>query len=214
MLLLLWANTFIVTIDAAGLLDFTVRGAEEQMQQNTCFRKADLGKDPKDHAVLEQLGIRTARVSDVEQLLSLINDCDASEVMLPRGPKYLFENIRDFVVVEAETAAGQRRIVACGSLHVLWKNVAEIRSLSIDPEYQRQGLGSKIVLHLLEDARQIGINMVCTFTMATHFFEKLGFSLKEKEELPSKVFGECNNCPKYFRCNETGLIIDCSEHRE
>jgi amino-acid N-acetyltransferase len=134
--------------------------------------------------------------------------------MLPRGPKYLFENIRDFVVVETETAQAERKIIACGSLHVLWKDIAEIRSLSIDPEYQGQGLGSRIVLHLIEDARQIGVSRVCTFTMAERFFEKLGFSLKEKEELPSKVFGECNNCPKYFRCNETGLILDCSTQRE
>ena len=163
---------------------------------------------------LQQPGIRRACVSDVEQLLILINECDASEVMLPRGPKYLFENIRDFVVVEGQTTATERRIVACGSLHVLWKDVAEIRSLSIDPEYQGQGLGSKIVHQLIEDARQIGISKVCTFTMAEGFFEKLGFSLKEKEELPSKVFGECSNCPKYYRCNETGLILDCSEHHE
>ena len=171
-------------------------------------------KGLKGHADLKRLGIRRARVTDVEQLLILINERAAAEVLLPRGPKYLFENIRDFVVVEARRPVGERRIVACGSLHVLWNNIAEIRSLSIDPEYQRQGLGSEIVLHLLEDARQIGISLVCTFTMATHFFEKLGFSPKEKEELPSKVFGECNNCPKYFRCNETGLIIDCSVRRE
>ena len=184
------------------------------MKQNVCFQRADIEQGLKDHAELKQLGIRKACVSDVEQLLSLINECDASEVMLPRGPKYLFENVRDFVVVEAETAVAERKIVACGSLHVLWKDIAEIRSLSIDPEYQRQGLGSKIVLHLIENARQIGINMVGNFAMAEQCFEKLGFSLKAKEELPSKVFGECSNCPKYFQCNETGLILDCSEHRE
>ena len=163
---------------------------------------------------MKQPGSRTARVSDVEQLLSLINDCDASEVMLPRGSKYLFENVRDFVVVEAQTVMAERRIVACGSLHELWKDIAEIRSLSVDIEFQRQGLGSKIVLHLIENARQIGINMVGNFAMAEQCFEKLGFSLKAKEELPSKVFGECSNCPKYFQCNETGLILDCSEHLE
>jgi amino-acid N-acetyltransferase len=184
------------------------------VKQNVCFQSADTKQDLKDRPEREQLTFRRACVSDVEQLLIVINECDASEVMLPRGPKYLFENIRDFVVVEAQTSPAQRRIVACGSLHVLWKDVAEIRSLSIDPEYQRQGLGSKIVMQLIEDARQIGINKVCTFTMAETFFEKLGFSLKKKEELPSKLFGECSNCPKYFRCNETGLILDCSEHLE
>lgn len=184
------------------------------MKQNVRFQRADMAQGLKDQAEWEQLCTRRACVSDVEQLLGLINECDASEVMLPRGPKYLFENIRDFVVVETETAQAQRKIIACGSLHVLWKDIAEIRSLSIDPEYQGQGLGSRIVVHLIEDARQIGVSRVCTFTMAERFFEKLGFSLKEKEELPSKVFGECSNCPKYFRCNETGLILDCGEQRE
>ena len=153
---------------------------------------------------------RKACVSDVGEILALINSCASSNLVLPRGPKYLYENIRDFVVVEVVGEKAEPKIVACGSLHVLWKDIAEIRALATHPRHQNRGLGAKIVRYLIEEARQMGIEKVFAFTLEEEFFRKLGFKPKAKEELPSKVWGECIECPKYFRCDETGLIFDCT----
>lgn len=118
------------------------------------------------------LTLRRAYASDVNEILVLINGCASSNLMLPRGPKYLYENIRDFVVVEADIEKAEPRIVACGSLHVLWEDIAEIRSLAVHPQFQKRGLGSEIVRYLIEEARKIIIEKVCAFTLDEEFFKK------------------------------------------
>ena len=123
------------------------------------------------------LTLRRAYASDVNKILVLINDCASSNLMLPRGPKYIYENIRDFVVVEADTEKAEPRIVACGSLHVLWEDIAEIRSLAVHPQFQKRGLGSEIVRYLIEEARKIRIEKVCAFTLDEEFFGKQKVSL-------------------------------------
>lgn len=163
---------------------------------------------------MDNFTIRRAHVSDVEDILALINSCATSNLMLPRGPKYLYENIRDFVVVKGKTDMREPKIVACGSLHVLWKDTAEIRSLATHPEFRRQGLGSSIVRYLVEDAKQIGIEQIIALTLIEEFFKKLGFKPKSKEELPSKIWDECSRCPKYFQCDEIGLVLECTQRLE
>ncbi|MBA7627031.1 Amino-acid acetyltransferase [subsurface metagenome] len=160
---------------------------------------------------MDNLPIRRAHVFDVEDMLALINSCATSNLMLPRGPKYIYENIRDFVVIEAQREMGEPQIVACGSLHVLWKDTAEIRSLTTHPEFRGRGLGSNIVRYLVEDAKQIGIEQIIALTLIEEFFKTLGFKPKRKEELPSKVWDECSRCPKYFQCDEIGLILECGQ---
>ena len=163
---------------------------------------------------MDNFPIRRAHVFDVEDILALINSCATSNLMLPRGPKYIYENIRDFVVIEAQREMGEPQIVACGSLHVLWKDTAEIRSLTTHPEFRGRGLGSNIVRYLVEDAKQIGIEQIIALSLIEEFFKKLGFKPKRKEELPSKVWDECSRCPKYFQCDEVGLILECSQRVE
>lgn len=165
-------------------------------------------------SVMDNLPIRRAHVFDVEDMLALINSCATSNLMLPRGPKYIYENIRDFVVIEAQREMGEPQIVACGSLHVLWKDTAEIRSLTTHPEFRGRGLGSNIVRYLVEDAKQIGIEKIIALTLIEEFFKTLGFKPKRKEELPSKIWDECSRCPKYFQCDEIGLILECGQRVE
>jgi amino-acid N-acetyltransferase len=150
--------------------------------------------------------IRKARISDVKELLELVNGFAAQNLMLPRGPQYLFENIRDYAVIIDEAAGG--RIVACGSLHVLWGDMAEIRSMAIRPEYQKRGLGRRLVEFLKEEATQLGIRRLFTFTLSEDFFARLGFTRKLRDELPPKVWGECSRCPKYFKCDEVGMVLE------
>ncbi len=152
------------------------------------------------------LPIRKARVADVEAILALVNDYAARNLMLPRGPQYLYENIRDFAVVVDEGAGGA--IVACGSLHVLWEDMAEVRSLAIHPAYQNRGLGRRLVEQLKAEALRLGIRRLFTFTLSEEFFARLGFVRRAREELPAKVWGECSRCPKYFRCDEVGMVLD------
>lgn len=149
------------------------------------------------------LPIRKAQIGDVPALLELVNGFAARSLMLPRGPQYLFENIRDFVVV-----VDGGRIVACGSLHVLWEDMAEVRSMAIHADYQKRGLGRRLVEFLKAEARALGVKHLFTFTLSEEFFARLGFARRQREELPPKVWGECSRCPKYFQCDEVGMVLD------
>jgi len=160
--------------------------------------------------------IQKPHVSDVEGILDLINDFAAKNLMLSRGPQYLYENIRDFIIAvdmnvpvgEDENGKVLHQLVACGSMYVLWKDIAEIRSLAIHPDYQHLGLGNKIVNHLKEEAQQLGIKRLFTFTLTEDFFKTLGFTKTERRGLPPKVWGECSRCPKYFKCDEVGMVLE------
>ena len=164
-----------------------------------------------------QIVIGKAQIRDVEEILELVNGFAASNLMLPRGPQYLYENIRDFVIASdpnapvyslTETREVLNLIVACGSLHVLWEDIAEVRALAIHPDYQHLGLGSKLVEYMKKEARQLGIHRLFTFTMTEEFFSSLGFKKIKRKELPPKVWGECSRCPKYFRCDEVGMVLE------
>ena len=183
------------------------------------------GKKPKDklHKVLikktdkRQIDIWKAQIRDVEEILELVNVFANSNLMLPRGPQYLYENIRDFVIASdrnvpvyslTETREVLHLIVACGSLHVLWEDIAEVRALAIHPDYQHLGLGSKLVQFMQQEARQLGIKRLFTFTLTEDFFKTLGFKKIERNSLPPKVWGECSRCPKYFQCDEVGMVLE------
>jgi len=164
-----------------------------------------------------EIVIQKARIGDVEEILELINAFAAMNLMLPRGPQYLYENIRDFVIAcdsnvpvysDRETREVLQLIVACGSLHVLWEDIAEIRALAIHPDYQHLGLGSKLVEYMKEEAKQLGIRRLYTFTLTEDFFKTVGFRPQDRSELPPKVWGECSRCPKYFNCDEVGMVLD------
>ncbi len=161
--------------------------------------------------------IQKAQIRDVEEILELVNGFAASNLMLPRGPQYLYENIRDFVIASdsnvpvyslTETREVLHLIVACGSLHVLWEDIAEIRALAIHPDYQHLGLASKLVEYMKEDAKKLGIKRLFTFTLTEDFFKTLGFVRQNRVELPPKVWGECTRCPKYFQCDEVGMVLE------
>ncbi len=168
----------------------------------------------KDH---RQIVIQKAQIRDVEEILELVNGFAASNLMLPRGPQYLYENIRDFVIATdrdvpvysmTETKEVLHLIVACASLHVLWEDIAEIRALAIHPDYQQLGLGSKLIEYMKKEAKQLGIRRLYTFTLTEDFFKSLGFKQQNRAELPAKVWGECSRCPKYFQCDEVGMVLE------
>ena len=164
--------------------------------------------------------IRKAEISDVRDILDLVNGFAGKNLMLARGPQYLYENVRDFVVAVTEGPPVREtnrsdhqpdhqpvRIIACASLHVLWEDVAEIRSTAIDAGYQNKGLGKKLIDFLKIDARHLGVKTLFTFTLAEDFFKALGFVRKKREDLPPKVWGECSRCPKFFKCDEVGMVL-------
>ncbi|MDH4067832.1 MAG: N-acetyltransferase [Dehalococcoidia bacterium] len=142
-----------------------------------------------------------AKVGDANSVHRLISHfADRGEV-LPRALSEIYEGIRDYFVVRKEG-----RVIACAALQVTWVDLAEIRSLAVDEQAQSQEIGSKLVQACLEEAKELGIPRVFCLVRKPAFFEKHGFQLIDKKELPQKVWADCYRCPKFPDCDEVALM--------
>lgn len=145
--------------------------------------------------------IRKARIADTKEIQKLVNEFARREEMIPRSINELYENIRDFVVSEEKG-----KIYGVCALHILWEDLAEIRSLAVKKESQRMGIGKKMVKRCIDEAKALGIKRVFALTYQPLFFRKLGFADIDKANLPQKIWGDCIRCPKFPECDEFALI--------
>ena len=145
--------------------------------------------------------VEKAKISDVAQMHKLINYFAGKDEMLARSLSEMYENIRDYFVVRQG-----ERMIACAALHVNWSDLAEIKSLAVAEDNQKQGIGAQLVEACLNEAKELGIPTVFCLTYKPAFFEKFGFSQRDKMELPRKVWTECYRCPKFPNCDEVALI--------
>jgi len=145
--------------------------------------------------------VEKARISDATQMHELINYFADKDEMLPRPLSEIYENIRDYFVVRQGEG-----IIACAALHVMWSDLAEIKSVAVAEGSQGQGIGDQLVEACLKEAKELGMPTVFCLTYKPAFFERLGFSQLDKMELPRKVWGECYRCPKFPDCDEVALI--------
>ncbi len=150
--------------------------------------------------------IRKALTGDATQIHRLINLYAGKQQMLPRTLISIYENIRDFQV-----AVEDGRVLGCSGLHFTWGDMAEIRSLAVDENAGRRGIGHALVEANINEARQHGLVQVYAFTYVTEFFAKLGFRVVAHESMPRKVWMDCINCPKFNCCDEVAMVLDLVE---
>ena len=144
--------------------------------------------------------VRPAVVGDARPIMTLVNELAVQQVMLPRSPASVIENIRDFFIAEVDG-----RFAGCGALAVTWTDIAEVRSLAVQPDLQKLGIGRTLVEALVADARRLGVPRLFAFTYVPDFFARLGFEVCEHENLPHKVFNDCTHCPKFLACDEIAM---------
>ena len=142
-----------------------------------------------------------ARITDANSMHRLISRFADKGEMLPRALSEIYDGIRDYFVVRK---GGQ--VIACAALQVTWADLAEIRSLAVDEKEQNQKIGSLLIQACLKDAKELGIPTVFCLVRKRAFFEKHGFHLVDKKELPQKVWAECYRCPKFPDCDEVALV--------
>ncbi len=145
--------------------------------------------------------LRKARIEDAAKIVELIDHYAKQGLMLPRTLASVYRQIRDYTVLEIE---GEVKGVGC--LQIFWKDLAEIRSLSVHPDFTGKGFGKALVNKLFEEAISLGITKVFSLTYQPGFFQKCGFVQVNKKELPQKVWTECINCPKFPACDEIAMV--------
>lgn len=145
--------------------------------------------------------VEKARIADVPQIHKLVNSYGYRGLMLSRPLSELYENVRDFYVVRFDDL-----VAGCGALHVCWEDLVEIKSVAVAEAKAHQGIGAAIVWACIDEAREMDVAEVFVLTYETEFFGQFGFERVNLMELPRKVWGECQRCPKYPDCDEVAMV--------
>ena len=130
--------------------------------------------------------VRRARTADVRQIRRLVERYAAQRILLSKEMVTLYEDVQEFWV--AEEPAGS--IVGCGALHVMWEDLAEIRTLATDPDWVGRGIGHAVLSTLLDVGRALGISRVFCLTFEVEFFKLHGFEIVEGSVVTSDVYAE------------------------
>lgn len=146
--------------------------------------------------------LRRARVADVVAMQRLINRFAERDEMLPRALHELYENLRDFFVLDEEG-----EIVGCAALHLNWANLAEVKSVAVAEHCRRRGFGAQLVQACIDDARALGVARLFCLTYQPEFFRAQGFREVDRDTLPRKVWSECIRCPKFSHCTEIAMAL-------
>ncbi len=147
--------------------------------------------------------IRKATVRDVPAIVALVDGTAQKGLVLPKSLNQVYQNLRDYVVCEEDG-----KLVACAALHVLWEDLAEVRSLVVHAQRRGKGMGRQLVATLVKQARDLGVPRVFALTYQQEFFLSIGFHLIDKDQLPHKIWADCIDCIKFPNCDETAVILD------
>ena len=147
--------------------------------------------------------IRKAQIADVKEIQKLLTSFASRGEMLSRSLSELYDSLRDFYVCEEDG-----RLLGTSALHIIWEDLAEVRSVAVAEDAGRRGIGSQVVGACLQEARALGLKRIFCLTYKPEFFAKFGFSVVDKSELPHKVWGDCIKCVKFPDCDEIAMILD------
>lgn len=130
------------------------------------------------------LVVRRARVGDARTMKSLI-DQYAGRVLLEKELVTLYESVQEFWVAELDGV-----VVGCGAVHVLWEDLAEVRTVAVDPALRGRGIGHALVDQLVKQARNLGLARVFVLTFETRFFARFGFVAIDGTPVTPEVYDE------------------------
>ncbi len=131
--------------------------------------------------------VRRARTADVRAISHLVGENVASGRLLSKADVTLYEDVQEFWVAE-QAATGL--ILGCGALHVMWEDLAEIRTIAVRAGCQGQGIGHGLVEALLGTARELGVRRVFVLTFAVSFFARHGFREIDGSPVSPEVYSE------------------------
>ena len=132
---------------------------------------------------LADVVVRRARTADVRAIRALVDTYADERRLLSKATVTLYEDVQEFYVAEV---AGQ--VVGCGALHVLWEDLAEVRTVAVDRGRRGQGIGHAVLAGLLEQARAVGVDRVFCLTFEKAFFAGHGFVEIEGAPVPHDVY--------------------------
>lgn len=114
--------------------------------------------------------VRAARSTDIKGIHDMLEPMVEQRILLGKDLAVLYGAVQEFVVAEVDDG-----LIGCGALHVMWEDLGEVRTLLVNDEYKRHGVGQAIVTDLEHRARQLGLSRLFCLTFETEFFQRRGF---------------------------------------
>ena len=131
------------------------------------------------------LVIRPAQTKDVKSIRTLVDSYAAPGQMLSKETVTLYESVQEFIVAEKDGV-----LVGCGALHILWEDLAEVRTVAVVEGLQKQGIGHQILQAIIERAREVGVEKIFCLTFQIEFFGRHGFEVIEGTPVDADVYAE------------------------
>ncbi|WP_223692203.1 amino-acid N-acetyltransferase [Leifsonia poae] len=138
------------------------------------------------NSVSPAYSIRRARTDDVTRIQELVEPLVQRRILLGKDAVVFYESVQEFRV--AETADGE--LIGCGALHVMWRDLAEVRTLAVAQEWLGKGVGRALLARLEEEARELGLSRLFCLTFEVGFFERNGFEDMGDETVDPEVYAE------------------------
>lgn len=129
--------------------------------------------------------IRRARTADIRGIRALVAPLAERRILVAKDAVTYYEGLQEFRVADDDGA-----IVGCGALHVMWEDLAEIRTLAVAADYLGTGLGGRMLDELMDDARELGVQRLFCLTFETRFFTRHGFEPIEGQAVSRDVYAE------------------------
>ncbi|MGN6760951.1 MAG: amino-acid N-acetyltransferase [Leifsonia sp.] len=139
--------------------------------------------------------IRRARTDDVQGIQELVGPLVQRRILLGKETVTFYEAVQEFRV--AEDAEG--RLIGCGALHVMWKDLGEVRTLAVSEDWLGRGVGHALLARLEEDARELGLDRLFCLTFEVGFFARNGFEDMGAEAVDPQLYAEL------VRSNDEGV---------
>ena len=147
--------------------------------------------------------IRKAVLDDVNAIHALLQLYSKKGELLARPLSKLYDHLRDFWVFEDPDS---KKIVGCCALQFCWEDLAEIRSLAVDPDFTGKGIGSTLTERSIQEAVYFSVKNLFTLTYRPDFFKRFDFSTIDKNDLPVKIWADCIGCVSFPNCDEIAML--------
>ena len=115
--------------------------------------------------------VRPAKTSDIKKIRKIVDSFAEQRRLLSKETVTLYEGVQEFTIAEVDG-----EIVGCGALHVLWEDLAEVRTVAVVESMHGKGIGHEILENILNRAKEIGVKKVFCLTFETKFFGAHGFT--------------------------------------
>lgn len=161
------------------------------------WRQASSGAEARAAPIDEreaEIRLRPARPADVRRVYEIVSPYATRRILVEKSLIAYFESVQEFLVAEA-LHGSRAEVIGCGALHVMWEDLAEIRTLAVTPEYRNRGIGHLVLGALVERARDLDLRRLFCLTFEVDFFAAHGFEVIDGTPVAAEVYEEMLRSP-------------------